>query len=245
MIPIARMQLDSTLEKELSSLRLRITCALEGQRTTAARNLWKSSSVRRNVHKPLFDILEKMAPGLCRCMYCGESIGVSIDHFEPVARNAVRTFDWRNHLLACTTCNSNHKRDRYPVDSHDAPLLIDPTAEDPLEHLLLSISTGEYLALTAKGEASIEVFGLNVGLRPRGRQQAARVVELALLRWAQAETGGDESEKAICIRTIRDQPFADVAYSMLRQSNGPNASVLFRPEILSVLREDEVRDALT
>jgi hypothetical protein len=64
-------------------------------------------------------------------------------------------------------------------------------------------------------------------------------------QWARADSKGDESDKIMCIRTIRDQPFADVSHSMLRQSSSPNASILLRPDILSVLRRREIRQALT
>lgn len=53
-------------------------------------------------HHRLDSVLRQMAPGLERCMYCGDNQGTDIDHFEPLARNPLRTFDWLNHLLACS-----------------------------------------------------------------------------------------------------------------------------------------------
>ncbi|MEU8665135.1 hypothetical protein [Actinoplanes philippinensis] len=55
----------------------------------------------------------------------------------------------------CSHCDSHHKRDRFPVDDQDRPLLIDPSVEDPFDHLMLSLSVGEYRALTDKGRESI------------------------------------------------------------------------------------------
>ena len=57
-----------------------------------------------------------MAPGVQRCMYCLDSLGTDIDHFEPKSRRPLRTFCWHNHLLACSRCNSNYKREEYPCD---------------------------------------------------------------------------------------------------------------------------------
>ncbi|QMU74236.1 hypothetical protein GXP74_34325 [Streptacidiphilus sp. P02-A3a] len=92
-----------------------------------------------------------MAPGLSRCMYCGDSEGTDIDHFRPIASDPLGTFRWTNHLLACSHCNSNMKRDRYPRDSSGACLLVDPCVDDPHEHLELTFATGGYTPLTAKG----------------------------------------------------------------------------------------------
>ena len=68
------------------------------------------------------------------------------------SRRPIRTFDWSNLFLACSHCNSNAKRNKFPVDpATESPLLIDPTSDDPLEHLALSPSTGEYVPIGLKG----------------------------------------------------------------------------------------------
>lgn len=127
----------------------------------AARTLWERSGTRTRVHGPLKRVLLHMALGLEQCMYCGTDFGTDIDHFEPKARNPLRTFDWLNHLHACSTCNSNRKRDRFPTDADGHALLIDPTSEDPFEHMALSLSADIYYPLSDKGTATIEVCGLN------------------------------------------------------------------------------------
>jgi uncharacterized protein YbaR (Trm112 family) len=81
----------------------------------------------------------------------------------------LRTFDWLNDLLACTHCNSHHKRDQFPcVDG--VPMLIDPTAEDPADHLRLVLAAGHYAPLTSKGRETIDVFQLNRPVLVRGRK---------------------------------------------------------------------------
>ena len=102
---------------------------------TQARQLWKHSTVRRHVHGPLKDLLSEMAAGRERCMYCGDNQGTDIDHFEPINRHPMRAFDWTNHVLACSLCNSHLKGAEFPLDEGGKPLLIDPTAEDPTPHL--------------------------------------------------------------------------------------------------------------
>lgn len=213
-----------------------------GQRCDQARAYWGNSTIR----KPVKLALGEMAAGFERCMYCGDSRGTDIDHFEPIARNPLRTFDWLNHLLACSTCNSHQKRDRFPVDEDGNPLLIDPTAEDPFDHLLLTLSLGEYIPLTPKGQATIDVCGLNRYELSMGRMQARNVVELAVLAWDRAcqQNRSDEMQKHV--RTVQEQPFADVCQSMLRQAFSPGADAVFSdsPDLLSLLRTDELQAAL-
>ncbi|MBC6449311.1 HNH endonuclease [Actinokineospora sp. HBU206404] len=187
-----------------------------------------------------------MAPGVQRCMYCGDSLGADIDHFDPLSRSPLRTFDWLNHLLACSVCNSHQKRDRFPVDEDGRPLLVDPTSEDPFDHLLLSLSVGEYRALTPKGTATIEVFGLNRALLVRGREQARRVVVASLRGWERARARDDEPDMEECVLTIREQPFADVCHAMLRQADVPRAEIVFGRDrdVLPTLRDPRLRACL-
>jgi hypothetical protein len=111
-----------------------------------------------------------MAPGIEQCMYCGDT-GTEIDHFEPISRNPLRTFDWLNHLLACVNCNSRAKLAAFPIDAHGHPLLIDPTAEDPFDHLRLSLPFGRYEPLTDKGRTTIKVCSLNRPQLERGHSR--------------------------------------------------------------------------
>ena len=71
-------------------------------------------------------LLRQMAHGTERCMYCEDNLGTDIDHVEPLAVAPLRAFDWLNHLLACSYCNSHAKGRQYPCDADGHPLLIDP-----------------------------------------------------------------------------------------------------------------------
>ncbi|WP_211588844.1 HNH endonuclease [Allorhizocola rhizosphaerae] len=210
---------------------------------STARQLWNRSRVER---RGLRDALNTMAPGHQRCMYCGDSEGTSVDHFEPIARNPMRTFDWLNHLLACSFCNSNQKGSRYPVDDAGRPLLIDPTVDDPFDHLMLSLSVGEYRARTPKGAATLDVLALNRAVLVRGRQHARDVVGQALRMWRSAQKVGDGREQARQIRTIRMQPLADVYHAMLRYALSDNAPLLFAgdADLITILRDPELRSSL-
>lgn len=243
MIYIRRIPLPGPLTQQLAAL----TAILQGHGAQArqhARQLWNRS---REPRRGLRETLNRMAPGYQRCMYCGDSEGTSVDHFEPIARNPLRTFDWHNHLLACSYCNSNQKGSRFPVDAAGMPLLIDPSVEDPFDHLALSLTMGEYRARTPKGTATIDVLALNRAVLVSGRVQARYVVGQALRLWRAGQKAGDERAQARQIATIRMQPLADVHQAMLRYAVGDGAQVVFagEPDLLDVLRDPELRSSLS
>ena len=114
------------------------------------------------------------------CAYCERNEPSDIEHFYPQASYPQRAFDWDNYLWACSGCNSNHKRDRFPLDAAGEPLLIDPSQEEPREHLGFSPLSGKLTPLSRKGQESIDVFGLNRGFLERSRHRAWRHLLLAL-----------------------------------------------------------------
>lgn len=89
-------------------------------------------------------ILKSMAGERQRCMYCGDSHGTDIEHFWPKTHYPERMFHWPNLLLCCTECG-RYKGDRFPVDN-DAAVLLDPTADDPWQHLDFDPDTGNIAA---------------------------------------------------------------------------------------------------
>lgn len=246
MIPIARAALPPEIADRMTVLTDRILLAEVDERVPRARALWRQGNVRRDVKDPVRSVLKWMAGGRDRCMYCWDSEGTAVDHHEPLTRNPVRTFDWLNHLLACEGCNSDRKGGRYPVDSRGQPLLIDPTAEDPFGHLVLSLTVGRYLPLTEKGRCTIEVLDLNRPILTQGRVTCYSTVVLWLRQWPDAVAGTGFYRPDELLEQIRWQPFADVCQSMLRQVELPGASTVFarRPDVIDILRDRVVRREL-
>ena len=230
MIALRRVPLPSPVTAELA----RLTARIPPGDTRTARRLWNTA---RGPKRSIREHLGVMAAGRGYCMYCGDGLGSTVDHHEPVARNPRRAFDWLNHILACEFCNSHHKRDRYPVDADGRALLLDPTAEDPLDHLFLVLTIGRYRPLTEKGRQTIEVCGLNRPLLERGRAAAVHQVAALLTRW---RLGGEDVRRA-ALWTLHDQPHADVLHAMFRQATLPGASAIFSRDVLDLLRSKEVR----
>ncbi|MFD8528345.1 HNH endonuclease [Streptosporangium canum] len=234
MIRIHRVELPVDLSGQLHDRTSRLRDS--GADCPAARTAWKSATTTRT---RLTQHLTAMAVGVRRCMYCGDGLGTDIDHFEPLAEAPLRAFDWPNHLLACSHCNSHQKRELFPRDADGGPLLVDPSAEDPYEHLELALSTGTYTGLTLRGDTTIKVFGLNRRDLERGRA-AAFIRTVSMLRdHARLRQSGDTKEEALEVATsLLDQPFADVLYAMLRYRDLPGAAQVLRGrEVVAALAD--------
>lgn len=126
------------------------------------------------------------------------------------------TYDWTNLISSCQLCNqisTKHsegnkigKWNRFPVDGKHAtkpsevakeePLLINPasgqSADDPAKHLQVD-ETGVMIASTLRGQACIDVFGLNFRDLPSARKEVykqARIDFAAYLKACEDDPNG-------------------------------------------------------
>ncbi|MEV4289081.1 HNH endonuclease [Nonomuraea bangladeshensis] len=231
MIRAHRTSLDA--ETALKLLKRTDRLKKAGAGPESARRSWRGAHAEK---EQLRSALRRMSAAIERCMYCGDSRGTDIDHFEPIKSAPLRTFDWMNHLLACSSCNSNSKREAYPVDDAGTPLLIDPTVEDPFEHLRLILSTGTYRWTTPKGQATIEVFQLNRADLRRGRELAFPRCQAMLRDYRRLRGAGSGPDATTMLNALHEQPFADVLHAMYRTMTAPGADiVLGGSEVLEAL----------
>ncbi|RTL35126.1 MAG: hypothetical protein EKK48_29995 [Candidatus Melainabacteria bacterium] len=99
-----------------------------------------------------------VAEAFKKCVYCeikmrGAHRG-EIDHIVPLSVNRELAFEWTNLVLACTFCNGNK-------GSTVSPLLINPTVDDPPDHLAFD---GHYIRPrfgSLKGEFTRNELDLN------------------------------------------------------------------------------------
>lgn len=213
MIPLQRVPAPANTQGLLASWTGRVRDA--GATTEAARSEWTAARAPKRHVKTL---LESMAHGAARCMYCDDSRGTDIDHFQPLAVAPLRTFAWDNHLLACSFCNSNAKRDQYPCDANGTCLLVDPSTEDPAGHLFLMLASGEYGHHTAKGKHTIRVFGLNRADLVQGRKTAFCLACSNLRDWYRRQRNGHPGAHQLA-QALLDSPLVDVVHSMARLSS--------------------------
>ncbi|MGP3952835.1 hypothetical protein [Streptomyces sp. 7N604] len=233
------------LQRPAATERLLRLCAFRTQRiredgatSDAAAEQWQQATAAKDEIRGL---LAQMAPGVLRCMYCLDSMGTDIDHFIPKSRVALRTFCWHNHLLACSHCNSNLKRDAYPCDVFGQCLLIDPSVDDPADHLRLDPVTGEYHASTpsgepsVKGEVSIRVFGLNRYELRQGRWSAYIKCQTMLVSWYQKFHAGDHDRAEEIALALCHEPFADVLRFLETAASLPYASAALGDDLADAL----------
>lgn len=125
-----------------------------------------------------------------KCAFCeAKPLHVSdgdVEHFRP--KGAVRqadaepmqrpgyywlAYDWQNLLFSCERCNRRHKKNLFPLAdparrarSHrdatagEAPIFIDPSAEDPERHISFREHVPIAVGGSARGEQTIEALGL-------------------------------------------------------------------------------------
>ncbi|HET9656726.1 MAG TPA: hypothetical protein VFP72_15345 [Kineosporiaceae bacterium] len=230
MIPLARPPISLPTQRTLSRRQQRVNGATSP--ADEAKRSWGtfSGTARREV----LDTLKRMCSGIERCMYCEDSLATTIDHYRPKATYPDHCFAWSNYLLACSYCNSNMKRDAFPVDG-DQPLLIDPTTMDPLEHLALSPTTGLYVPLDRIGQATIDVFGLNRDVCTKGRRNAWTALCALVVRYAEAVEAGDDAYCDHILAAVSEYPFQGVRRWMARTASSASRQAILGSEVSSAI----------
>lgn len=116
----------------------------------------------RYKHHEIKSVLEKMYNN--KCCYCENRIGVEsyeqIEHLKPKSLPQFHhlAFAWENLHWCCHRCN-NLKSDKWD-EQHP---IIDPTIDNPQEHLEMNIVTGELVEKTSRGKTTIDHAQLNRG----------------------------------------------------------------------------------
>jgi hypothetical protein len=121
--------------------------------------------------------------------------------------------------------------------------LIDPTVDNPFEHLRLLPSVPNYHGLTAKGMKTIEVCGLNRDRLVRGRAAAYTQFRINMHAWVEAWKHGNTVKMADIEHCVREHPFADICESMLSHAQNDHAEFVFDSATLDLLRLPELRGA--
>jgi uncharacterized protein (TIGR02646 family) len=206
-----------------------------------AKSRWKSRP--KDAFEEVRSALAQMAHGRSRCMYCEDSLGTDIDHFWPKADYPDRAFSWPNYLLALSHCNSNLKREEFPLDGAGQPLLLDPSTDDPAAHLVFVPTTGEFAAVGTKGAESIRVFGLNDDtvprLLPRGRRHT--LIDLAaLLREYDRVAPIDATYAAEIRAAAREHPFGAVLVWLIEVAQLPAGPVVLGADIVALVQRHGV-----
>jgi uncharacterized protein (TIGR02646 family) len=169
-----------------------------------------------------------------KCCYCERKIRASdygaVEHFRPKAgvrqdENSAEekpgyfwlAYDWSNLLVSCSVCNTSWKQTFFPLEkprrrarspadplARERPLLVDPTSENPRDHIRYS-GDAPY-AMTPRGQATIDRLGLRRGDLREERQTLLSI--LAHLRSVIVALGPDVQESIDAtahMRSLMDQ----------------------------------------
>lgn len=152
-----------------------------------------------------------------KCCFCESKITHAsygdVEHFRPKGGTRQQAgddlakpgyywlaYDWSNLFLSCTLCNQRHKRNLFPLvdpskratSHHDdvfqeSPLFVDPSADDPQEHIAFREEIAYAIDGSDRGVSSIDSLGLNrPDLEERRRERLGfvrrikRVIELLI-----------------------------------------------------------------
>ena len=176
--------------------------------------------------------LRAMASGLERCMYCEDSHGCDIEHGYPKVPHPSRAFLWLNLLWVCATCN------RQKNDGFEEAML-DPTQEDPLDHLVFSFATGRYTSRddSQRGAATLRVIR-RLASDPtlaRGRQNAIAKLRTFLRTYDTHQAQGRAMEADAIRSVVVEEPFSAAFAAVLRASTEPGAIEVLGEELVAVV----------
>jgi uncharacterized protein (TIGR02646 family) len=200
-----------------------------------AHRFWRQRKNR--AFKEIRRVLNLRATGRSRCMYREDNEGTDIEHFYPRASYTERSFMWNNYLLACSNCNSNYKRNQFPVDAAGRPIMLDPTVDDPAEHLSFTPTTGRLVGLTERGELTIEICGLNRVILNQGRRDAWITLCSLIPTYVTYRRRGEIRRADELCETIRRFPFASVLWHLVRMHRLPAAHEVAPEDVLVALDE--------
>ncbi len=152
-----------------------------------------------------------------KCAYCEAKMAhvssPQIEHYRPKKKFPDRTFDWNNWFLSCGRCNQK-KWTHFP-DCDGQPCLLDPTAEEPSEHL--DFLRAHVLAKTHRGEETVKLVGLNRSPLEEDRAEWLFKIHTLLLlcRWV---PGVSKEARELLIWAMQaDAPYAAMARCYLQE----------------------------
>jgi uncharacterized protein (TIGR02646 family) len=166
MIRLNSEELSQSAAAHLVSVQTRINDGTDfSQKAARAQTAWDSKS-SSNAKKAAFDEIKEKLIGMCVgveiCNYCENNEATDVEHIYPKSFFPERAFNWENYLLACKTCNSGYKLDKFAVFSPtgsdtsvnlireiapatDDGVMIDPRTEDPLQFFWLDIQNKTFI----------------------------------------------------------------------------------------------------
>jgi uncharacterized protein (TIGR02646 family) len=153
-----------------------------------------------------------------KCAYCeSRMLHVQyphVEHYRPKGRAEFLRylFAWDNWLLSCGRCNDS-KWLHFPMCDGGVPCLLDPTADNPDEHI--GFAREHVAGLTRRGAETVRIVGLDRGpLEDERARWLLHVDALLLLAIAPAKLGEARDLLVWCLQD--EAPWAACTRAYLR-----------------------------
>jgi uncharacterized protein (TIGR02646 family) len=232
-IPLPPLVL-SALESYQSALDIAVEAERDKDAPKVAERIeavWKGRRSNKSL-KAVEQALRAMASGIERCMYCEDNHGCDIEHGYPKVRYPSRALLWLNLLWVCATCN-RQKNNAFEEE------MLDPTQDDPLDHLVFSFATGRYTPRddSRRGEATLRVVRRIASDQTltRGRQKAIAKLRIFLRDYDTHQAEGRAAEADAIRGVVVQEPFSAAFAAVLRASAEPGATEVLGEELVAVV----------
>lgn len=186
-----------------------------------------SSNPKKAAFTEIKETLIDMCVSVEICNYCENNEATDVEHIYPKSLFPERAFRWENYLLACKTCNTGYKLDKFavfdPISSATSfdisrntrpttndGVLIDPRMEDPLQFFWLDIQNKTFvldprLSLNPRDKNRAEYTLKLLGLNDRdalvaARRTAAKYYLDRLERYVRARDANTVDELEACVQ---------------------------------------------
>jgi uncharacterized protein (TIGR02646 family) len=176
MIRVERGGPPAGFEERAAELARRFTEARNQAPALTASKFWQR--VRPELRADAAELAERFHH---KCAFCEARMEQvqhpHVEHYRPKGRAEfeARMFDWGNWLLSCGRCNDS-KWKHFP-DCGGMPCLLDPTVDEPGEHLLFQRQEVE--GLSERGRETVRLLGLDRS--PLSRERASWLVKVEAL----------------------------------------------------------------
>lgn len=134
-------------------------------------------------------------------------------------------YTWDNLLWSCKMCNGSHKKNLFPLEdptvrdcagrtvADEAPLLIDPSACDPREHIRFKLDKA--FGITDAGRITIDSLGLNREKLVESRRERLQYLVTLWDNIDMARQLGREQQVVAGLRTLERAVLPQAPYSSM------------------------------
>lgn len=170
---------------------------LADRRAAQLQGIGASKPTRTPAHKDAYtSVKDDLASAQHRkCCYCERVVTRDyhdVEHYRPFTRYWWLAWTWENLLFACAPCNRSGKRAEFPLEAgstalvfdqqppgDERPLLIDPGAEDPRQHIGFECANDKWFPIgrTERGRKTLEILALDDDYRDDIRRHVESVME--------------------------------------------------------------------